>query len=528
MKPTTRRNILSGTGSTLAGVVLLAELAACASSPSQTVDGAATVASPAAVEAGTWAPGATVNTCQDYATLTVGSYVVESDYWNKKSCPGTQCMAINNVTGAFSVTQSADCRNTVASYPNVLYGCSYGTCSPGSALPMPVSALTSVTSSWDFSVGGVASDQYDVAYDIWFCKDSKCGSGGFPGGTELMIWLDYQNVTGWQTNLGSVSLGGYTWDLWQATFGTGVDGAWTYLAYMIQAPMVTSVTNLDLNAFIQDAVSRGYVDNSWNLYAIQAGDEIHTGGLPYNHNSFSVAINGATPAANPDAAAGGGASCDGGVPTAEGGLVVDDNYVTVGSLHGYAAAWAWVGSTSSAIACAAPTCTVPDSFQFAPINGEGVAPLTSEVVSCSPAFPPTALCTAGAVTADPTYLSTAGLGFNFSQDTGGDAGADASSVDGITIDQSITITVEKSGALAGNSALRVELTDSNGHYYCALEGKWTSGVAIPITKFNTHCWDNSGTFATPDMLFRRVDILVPSSASVDQPFAYCLTNVSVQ
>jgi hypothetical protein len=436
-------------------------------------------------------------------------------------------MDINNVTGAFSVTQSADCGNTVASYPNVLYGCSHGTCSPASALPMPVSALTNVTSSWDFSVGGVSSDQYDVAYDIWFCKDNTCRSGGFPGGTELMIWLDYQNVTGWQTNLGSVSLGGYTWDLWQTTFGTG-DDAWTYLAYMIQAPMVTSVTDLDLNAFIQDAVSRGYVDNSWYLYAVQAGDEIRTGGLPYNHNSFSVAINGATPAANPDAAAGGGVSCDGGMPTAEGGLVVDDNYVTVGSLHGYAAAWTWVGSTSSAIACATPTCTAPDSLEIAPIPGEGAAPLTSEAVSCSPAFPQTALCTAGSVTADPTYFSVAGLGFNFSQDMGGDGGADASSVDGITIDQSITITVEKLGALAGNSALRVELTGSNGHYYCALEGKWTSGVAIPITKFNTHCWDNSGTFATPDMIFRRVDILVPSSASIDEPFAYCLTNVSVQ
>lgn len=521
MKTTAQRNFFSRTCSTLVGVVVLAELTACAGSSSQAVDVGA------ASGPGTWAPGVTLHTCDDYATVPVGSYVVESDYWNKLSCPGTQCMDINNVSGAFSVTQSGSCGNTVASYPNVLYGCAFGTCSSASVLPMPVSGLSSVISSWDFSVGGASLDQWDVAYDIWFCQDDTCRFGGFPGGTELMIWLDYQNVHGWQYDLGPVNLAGHTWELWTFTQGTGAD-SWTYLAYMIQSPMVTSVTDLDLNAFIQDAMSRGYVQNSWYLYAIQAGNELRTGGLPYNHNSFSVSINGATPVANPDAAAGGGVSCDGGVPTAEGGLVVDDNYVTVGSLHGYAAAWAWVGSTSSAIACAAPTCTVPDSFQFAPINGEGVAPLTSEVVSCSPAFPPTALCTAGAVTADPTYLSTAGLGFNFSQDTGGDGGADASSVDGITIDQSITITVEKSGALAGNSALRVELTDSNGHYYCALEGKWTSGVAIPITKFNTHCWDNSGTFATPDMLFRRVDILVPSSASIDEPFAYCLTNVSVQ
>ena len=126
----------SGTSFTLGGVILLAELAACARSPGAGVDGGH------GVEAGNWPPGVTVNTCQDFATVPVGSYVVEADYWNKGSCPGTQCMAINDATGAFSVTQAPNCDNTVASYPNVLYGCSFGTCSPASLLPMPVSAVS--------------------------------------------------------------------------------------------------------------------------------------------------------------------------------------------------------------------------------------------------------------------------------------------------------------------------------------------------------------------------------------------------
>jgi hypothetical protein len=108
-----------------------------------------------------------------------------------------------------------------------------------------------------------------------------------------------------------------------------------------------------------------------------------------------------------------------------------------------------VGSDSSAIACAAPTCTAPDSLQVTAILQNGVAPLTAEAVSCSPAFAPSALCTAGTVTADPTYESVAGLGFNFSQDTESDGGADAGSLGTIIIDQSITITVEKSGAQLG-------------------------------------------------------------------------------
>jgi cellulose 1,4-beta-cellobiosidase len=532
MKPTAQRNALSGTSSTLVGIVLLAELAACASNPSAG-DGASLVGTGedggAVIESSTWPPGVTLNTCDDYATVTVGSYVVESDFWNEGSCPGTQCMTINDATGAFSVTQFPNCGNTVASYPNVLYGCSFGTCSPGSVLPMPVSTLSTVTSSWDFSVGGVSADQYDVAYDIWFCQDDTCGPNGFPHGTELMIWLDYQNVKGWQYDLGPVSLDGHTWELWQATMGTGAD-AWTYLAYMIQAPMVSSVTNLDLNAFFRDAVSRGYIQNSWYLYAIQAGDELRTGGLPYDNNSFSVSINGVAPAI-PDAGAETGeaasVSCDGGIPTAEGEMVVSDNYVTAGSLHGYAAAWTWVGSDSSAIACATPTCTAPDSLQVTAILQNGAAPLTPKAVSCSPGFAPSALCTAGTVTADPTYESVAGLGFNLSQETESDGGVDASSVDGITIGQSITITVEKSGALSGNSTLRVQLTDSNNDFYC-YAGQWISGVAIPITQFNTQCWNNSGTFATSSTLFKRVDILVPSNASTDESFAYCLTNVAVK
>ena len=89
------------------------------------------------------------------------------------------------------------------------HGSSFGTTSPGSKLPRQVSTLSSVTSSWAFSVGGTAADHYDVAYDIWFCPNNSCGAGGFNGGLELMIWLDYQNATGWEYDLGSVNLNGF-------------------------------------------------------------------------------------------------------------------------------------------------------------------------------------------------------------------------------------------------------------------------------------------------------------------------------
>jgi hypothetical protein len=300
MKRTTFPPAFATMSFALAAAVLLA---ACGGSGNSAGPSDAAVAR----EVPVWPPEVTVSTCQDWDSVTVGSYVVQANYWNKRACPGTQCMDINNATAAFTVTRGPDpCGNTVATYPNVLYGCSFGNCSPGSLLPLPMSAVQAVTSSWDFTVGGSAADQYDVAYDIWFCPDNNCGGGGFPGGLEMMIWLDYKNLSGWQVDLGQVKLGGYTWEVWQATMGSGAR-SWSYLAYMIKGAMVDQVTNLDLNAFFQDAAARGYLQSAWYLYAIQAGDELRTGGVPYTSNSFSVTINGITPSTAPASLADAGA-----------------------------------------------------------------------------------------------------------------------------------------------------------------------------------------------------------------------------
>jgi hypothetical protein len=156
--------------------------------------------------------------------------------------------------------------------------------------------LNSVTSSWNFTPGGSPSDAWDIAYDVWLgpaSNPSTC-TGGFPcGGTEMMIWVDYQHCIGSSTTVATVSLSGSQWQLQVNT-----SGSWTYLAYLSLTPSAVPVNNLDILAFIHDAESRTLpgqptkndIDPSDYLYSIPAGIELRTGGIPFTSNSFSVAI----------------------------------------------------------------------------------------------------------------------------------------------------------------------------------------------------------------------------------------------
>lgn len=243
------------------------------------------------------AQGETIDTCSPNAMVTIGSYVVGTNYWNPRKCPGKQCLSIDNETGKFTVTKADfTCAPDVASYPFIFYGSHFGTGSPGTVLPMPLTDLKCVTSSWSFTPARNGS--WDAAYDIWFSRGLST-AGGFRGGAEMMLWLDYMgNVPPAGQKIGRVTIDGMGWTLWEGNIG------WNYIAYLADKT-VDSVDSLDLMAFLNDSLSRGYLDKDWYLAAVEAGNELRTGGVPFTSNSFSVAVNkgcgrpGAKPTATP-------------------------------------------------------------------------------------------------------------------------------------------------------------------------------------------------------------------------------------
>jgi hypothetical protein len=222
--------------------------------------------------------------CGLFDTLSVveGEYTIQNNVWGATTA---QCVDVpdTNATG-FTVSQSEHNQGSVASYPSIFKGCHWGDCTVNSGMPLQVNQVNNAPFSW--SVNANAPGTWNVAAEAWFSPITD-STDGYDGGAELMIWLDYQGMQPAGSQVATVSIGGATWEVWFAQL------AWNYVAY--RRIGAVSSASLDLDAFIDDAVSRGYIQTSWYLHAFEAGFEIISNGEGLTSNSFSFAVNSSGP-----------------------------------------------------------------------------------------------------------------------------------------------------------------------------------------------------------------------------------------
>ena len=217
-----------------------------------------------------------------------GVYTVQNNEWGSGA---PECLAVGG-RGGFTVTRSAIANSASGApggYPSIYRGCHWGTCTPHSGLPVPVSRLLSprtVTTTWTTNQPGAGA--YDVAYDIWFNRSPS--TSGQPDGAELMIWLNHHGpVQPFGSQVSTAAIGGRSFHVW---FGKQ---AWNTISYSMAAG-TTSVRDLDIGQFAADALRRGYIGKSWYLIDVEAGFELWQGGAGLATNSFAVNVPGRGPA----------------------------------------------------------------------------------------------------------------------------------------------------------------------------------------------------------------------------------------
>jgi hypothetical protein len=212
-------------------------------------------------------------TCEQYGTISVsgGEYIIQNDVWGADT---RQCIESTSGTG-FRVSVSEHNQGSVAGYPSIFKGCHWGNCTNNSGMPIRVRDVSSAPFSFSVSSYRPSGD-YNVAAEAWISPNQST-ENGYDGGAEIMIVLDVRNMGFSGSRVGTFM--GH--DVYFAEIG------WNFVTYVQTGRSSTSVDMMD---FINDAVSRGYVDPSWYLHVMEAGFEIMSGGQGLECNSFSFSV----------------------------------------------------------------------------------------------------------------------------------------------------------------------------------------------------------------------------------------------
>ena len=194
-------------------------------------------------------------------------YIVQNNVWGSSA---SQTLTYGPGT-TFKVTAqngTGDTSGAPASYPSIFIGSNANRSTTGSGLPKAVSALGTVQTSWTWADSG-ASGTYNATYDVWFSTSSAGdpATATIPSAAYLMVWL--YKPTGAQPNgsmTSSATIAGNDWNLWVGT--SNGKPCYSYVALN-----KLSSVSFDLNLFIKDAVTRGYLKNEWGLTNVFSGFE---------------------------------------------------------------------------------------------------------------------------------------------------------------------------------------------------------------------------------------------------------------
>ena len=180
----------------------------------------------------------------------------------------------------FTVATSTPATGKVLAFPDFLYGCSWGVCSPHRTLPVQIKRDGDPGAS--VSTAGHPKGEYNAAYDIWL--ELKPYLSGQPHGAEIMIWPRETANVGSLRGQPEVRIdGALYWEIaWRAS---NSHGSWNYVQFR-KVSQSDSLRGIHLNDFFKAAEARGWASSSWYIQSITAGFEIWSGGQGLTMSNF--------------------------------------------------------------------------------------------------------------------------------------------------------------------------------------------------------------------------------------------------
>jgi hypothetical protein len=221
--------------------------------------------------------------CKPFERRTItgswGSYIIRDDVF--ATGPGlwraTVCLRHSSGVPSYHIT-STDARplpgSEPSAYPEELYGCVYGACSPGSFLPQRIRRIRFLrVSLFDHLTGTRKPGRWDASLDIWFSMRHRV-TGQAQGG-EMMLWLTNRGVRYFPE--WSIRVNGVTWlaEEWETFHANGLH--WPLVIFERKHPS-GELRRVPLAPFLRFAVRHGWLHPSYWMESIASGFELWSGG----------------------------------------------------------------------------------------------------------------------------------------------------------------------------------------------------------------------------------------------------------
>lgn len=181
---------------------------------------------------------------------------------------------------------------SVVAFPDIMTGCIWEICTPGTKMPMRVSKVKRMYSTWRTGClrgRPCRSGFWNAAYDLWIGRHAWTRSGmATRDGAELMVWPNYH---GFQTRMHrKFKIDGRWWYFthWPHC-ATHPDICWRLLQFRAVHPR-PNVTGLNLRKFLMKAVHLGLVKKRWFIESVGAGFEVWGGGGGLVTSKFNLSV----------------------------------------------------------------------------------------------------------------------------------------------------------------------------------------------------------------------------------------------
>lgn len=228
--------------------------------------------------------------CNEWSTVSNGSYLTQNNVWGKGSLTGwSQCVGIgagpNDSVSARFTWDWPTAGGNVKAYPEVIYGFKPAMASStSSSLPKIINTIQELSVTYDLTSTHTGSG--NTAFDIWLTNTATPSAFSSPPiSHEVMIWLE---------SWGALAPGGSLIETatiagkqWRVYLGENFGNGWRYIAFKAVSNSLKPAT-LDIKALLSYAQLKGLISGREYVSSIEFGNEIVAGTGDTKIKSFSV------------------------------------------------------------------------------------------------------------------------------------------------------------------------------------------------------------------------------------------------